>query len=235
MKQLFCVLVVSLFCISHGFSQADLQSIYKIKQALDFFNYNKIHDSGLNPVLTEADIQGSPYLNDEFITGTVYTTSKEKYDGVPLRYNIYNDQLEFRVENAPIQAMAVPEMIEKVEMGNYHMEYIPYFDGKKVRQGFFIVEEKGEATLYSRPRVNFEHAKKPAAYQDAQPARFVSRPGECYIKVGEEPAKLMAKNKDLEEIFPNHKKELSSFIKSNKVRTNRPETMKELVSFYNSL
>jgi hypothetical protein len=66
------------------------------------------------------------------------------------------------------------------------------------------------------------------------PARFVKRPNEYYIRIGKEPAMLIAKRKDLEEVFPDHKDEISDFIKKNKVKPNDPELLKELVQFYNS-
>jgi hypothetical protein len=56
------------------------------------------------------------------------------------------------------------------------------------------------------------------------------------IRVGSiEPAVLISRKKDLEEVFPNHKKEVRSFIKKNKVKPNKPERMAELVQYYNSL
>jgi hypothetical protein len=46
---------------------------------------------------------------------------------------------------------------------------------------------------------------------------------------------LITKKKDLEEAFPDHKDEISGFIKKNKVKPNKPELLKELVQYYNSL
>ena len=43
------------------------QSEYAIKQAIDFFHSNKMQRGDWNKLLTESDIEGSPYLNDEFI------------------------------------------------------------------------------------------------------------------------------------------------------------------------
>ena len=52
---------------------------------------------------------------DEFITGTIFTTSKTQYVNMSLRYNIYNDQLEFKTPEDKILVMAAPEIIEKIE------------------------------------------------------------------------------------------------------------------------
>jgi len=186
-------------------------------------------------LLTESDIEGSPYLEDNFIKGSVYTTSKTEYVDVPLRYNIYNDQLEFKTGNDKVQALAAPEMIEKIEFGNYKMVYAPYSISKKIRRGFFVVLAEGKSSLYEKPRITFKEATEPGGYKDAEPAKFVRNTDEYYIRVGENQAKLVGNKNDLLEVFPDHQKQLETFIKKNKIKPNKPESLKELVKYYNSL
>jgi hypothetical protein len=235
MKKIGFVTVLIFAGIQIVFAQMNYQSAYKIKQAVDFFNFNKTQTDRPFAALTEADIKGSPFLNEEFAEGSVFTTSKTQFVSVPLRYNIFNDKIEFRGDDGRAYEIGVPEVIEKVEFGEYKMEYLPYLTSKKLKRGFFMILEKGYASLYSKPRVIFEEAKNPGAYQDAQPAMFISRPEEYYIKVGMEAAKPIYKSKDLAEVFPDHQKEVLSFLKKNKLRHNNPDNLKELVQFYNSL
>ena len=232
MMRFTCFLLVSILI---GFAfQSKAQ--YETRQAIDFYNSTKIARGELKTMLAEDDIEGSPYLNDEFIEGTVFTTSKTQYVGVSLRYNIYSDQIEFKASEGAVQALAAPETVEKVEFGEYKMVYIPFAVSKKIRRGFFREIEPGEkVVLLARLQVVFEDAKKPAAYQDAEPPKFIRKPEDYYIRVGKEPAQLISRKKDLEEVFPEHKKDVNSFIKKNKVKPNKPERMAELVQFYNSL
>jgi hypothetical protein len=192
------------------------QTTYEILQAVDFFSINKLERGDWKRVLTETDIEGSPYLNDEFKEGTVFMTSKTKFVEMPLRYNIFNDQVEFRSDDGSLMVLSVPEVIEKVEFGETTLE-------------------KGEASLYSRPRVTFEDARKPGAYSEAKPPRFIKRPDEYYIRIGKEPAELISKKKDIEELFTEHEKEMQEFIRKNKININRPEDLIKVVQFYNSL
>lgn len=211
------------------------QTTYEILQAVDFFNINKLESGDWKRILTESDIEGSPYLDDEFVEGSVFMTSKVQFVGLPLRYNIFNDQVEFRTEDETVQVLSVPEVIEKVEFGQTTLEYSVYSNLNKIKRGFFVVLEKGKATLYSRPRVNFEDAKKAAAYSDAKPPRFIKRPDEYYIRLGKEPAELIARKKDLEGLFTDHEKEMLEFLNNNKINTNRPEDLVKVVQYYNSL
>ena len=64
-----------------------------------------------------SDIEGSPYLNEEFEIGEVLYGEKYKLNQIPLRYNIYNDDIEYKVENS-IMAFANPHQIDKVILGN---------------------------------------------------------------------------------------------------------------------
>ena len=149
MKRLLLVLFASLLCAGYVFSQISQSSMYEVKRAIDLMNLNRAHRGDLKSMLTETDIQGSPYLNDEFIEGSVYTTSKTRYEGVSLRYNIFNDDIEFRSDDGQVMVLAVPEVIEKVEFGDYQFEYIFYFISNKTRRGYFALLEEGKARCIS--------------------------------------------------------------------------------------
>ena len=208
---------------------------YEIRQALDFYRANKMMSGDWKTTLSENDIEGSPYLNDEFVPGTIYTLQKQQFVEIPIRYNIYNDQLEFKTESGQIQAMANPEIIEKVKFGTYEMDYLPYSYSKKIRKGFFIILEEGKASLYTKKTISYRKAEEPGAYKEAEPAKFVTNPDDYFIRIGMEEAKLIGNKKDLISIFPDHKKEIENFIKKNKTKTNKPESLVELIEYYNSL
>jgi hypothetical protein len=231
MKRYF--LVLFFLFITIGFSFA--QDVYQIQESMDFFKRNQFQSGEWKNTLTENDIQGSPYLNDEFIQGTIFTTSKTQIINVPLRYNIYNDQLEFKTPNNEIQAMAAPEIIEKVDFGDFTMVYVPYTNVKKIRRGFFKVLQEGNASLYSRSELTFKQATEPAAYKDPEPAKFVNNADSYYIRIGMEQARKVGSKKELITIFPDHLDEITAFIKKNKIKTNNPEKLKKLVNYYNSL
>ncbi len=208
---------------------------YEIRQALDFYRANKMMSGDWKTTLSENDIEGSPYLNDDFIPGTIFTVQKLQFVDIPFRYNIYNDQLEFKTESGQIQAMANPEIIEKVKFGTYEMDYLPYTYSKKIRKGFFIILKEGKASLYAKKNMNFKNAEEPGAYKEAEPAKFVSNPDDYFIRIGMEEAKLIGNKKDLLDIFPDHQKKIESFVKKNKIKTNKSESLIELVNYYNSL
>ena len=148
-KYLLTIVVASIF--SSSFSQ----TIYEVRRAMDFFESNKMQSGDWKNPLSESEIEGTPYLNDEFIAGSIYTVMKHQYVDIPLRYNIYNDNIEFK-SGDKIQALAAPEIVERIKFGEYQMVYIPYSNLKKIRKGFFIVLEEGKASLYTKLETEFK-------------------------------------------------------------------------------
>ena len=231
MKKFF--LSISLLLAGTGFVFS--QELYQLREAMDLFRSNQLQTGEWKLTLSESEIEGSPYLNHDFIPGTVYTTSKTKFVEIPLRDNIYNDQLEFKNQDDQVLALAAPEIVEKVEFGDYTMLFMPYSNVKKIFRGFFILIEEGTASLYERPEIQYQEPTEPGAYKEAEPAKFLNKPSSYYIRVGLEQAKKADKRNELADIFPDHKNEIEAFVKKQKPRTNKPEDLTELVRYYNSL
>jgi len=230
MKTIVLTIFITFIFAGTSFAQTSTDFI----KAMDSYRSTKLIGGGLN-ALTEKDIEGSPYLNNDFISGKVITTTNIEYEDIPLRFNIYNDQIEFKTEGEEIMTLAVSEIFEKIEFGEYKIFYAPYSNAKKIKHGFFIVLEGGKVELYAKPEIKFIEATKPAAYQEAQPAKFNRRPDSYYIRIGMDEAKLVENKKTLVDIFPDNKDKIEEFIKKNKTKTNDPESLKELVQFYNSI
>lgn len=211
------------------------QSGYEIKSALDFYRINNLTKGEWGSDMDQSEIEGSPYLEDDFVKGTIYTTQKERYIDVPMRYNIYNDEIEFKNSDGKILALAAPDLVEKIEIGKQSLFYMPYFLAKKMKRGFFELISDGKASLYIKHRVILQKPEKPAAYKEAVPAKFVKDKDEFYIRVGMEAAMEVGNKKDLVDIFPNNKDKIEAFIKKHKIKTNKAESLTELVNYYNSL
>jgi hypothetical protein len=233
MKNYFLTVLFTVCLVS--FSRAQLPLSYDIREQMDFYNSNKLISGEWKNVLTEDQIEGSPYLNKEFENGTVYTVQRQQYNDIPLRYNIYNDNLEFKTPDNEIMALSAPEIVEKAVVGNNILTYSAYLMANKTKKGFFLILEEGKASLYAKPAVAFQVATEPAAYKDAEPAKFVKKSDEYYIRIGAGQAVIVSSKKDLIAAFPDNRDKIESFISKNKIKTNKPEGLKEVVKFYNSL
>ncbi|WP_319503005.1 hypothetical protein [uncultured Draconibacterium sp.] len=211
------------------------QSIYDIRNAIDFFESNKMQRGDFRKTLSESEIEGSPYYIDEFTKGTIFTSQKIQYNDVPLRYNIYNDEMEFQTPDEQILAIAAPEIVEKAVVGEDTFSNIPYELGNKVKRAYFILLTEGKLSLYARPQVMYQKPKEAAAYKEPEPAKFIKRPDMYYLRLNQQAAVKIESKKDLQNFFTDHQKQIEDFIKENKIKPGKEDNMMELVEYYNSL
>ncbi|MEQ8531141.1 MAG: hypothetical protein RIB86_04795 [Imperialibacter sp.] len=223
-KLLFTALLAFLF--SPAFSQS--------------FNGRNLADHMLIKIMDkslyqqEYPVDGSPYLNPEFVEGEVYTT-KGSYTGVPLRYNIDSDVIEFS-QNEGVYVLDPEPRIEKVVIGK---DVLVVDKGEaigKMDNSFYLRLDSGKAQLLMKKAVSFREAQPAQAMQAAStPARYQKMPDQYFYKIGDGGVAKITSIKKLIAEFPDKQEELSAFAKKEKIS---PKNEKELVSFfeyYNSL
>lgn len=143
--------------------------------------------------------------------------------------------MEFKTPEGKIKALATPEIVEKAIFGSTQLVYYPYVLKKKVKKGFFIVLEEGKVSLYAKPAVEFQEATTPGAFKDPEPPKFVKKSDEYYLRIGNNPAKIISSKKELMAAFPDNQDQVINYMSKNKIKTHKPETLKKLVGYYNSL
>lgn len=229
------LITASFVLVLYSLSFAQLPLTYGVRTTMDLYESNKLVSKNGAGLLTDKDIDGSPYLDEEFQTGSIYTTQKLQYVDIQLRYNIYNDNIEFKTPSGEIQALANPDVVEIAVFGNNQFVYSSYVEANKFKKGFLVVIEEGKASLFSKPVVAFKEATQPAAYKQPEPAKFVKKADEYYLRIGNEPAVSIKGKKDLIAVFPDNQKAIEDFIDKNKIKIGKPEGLKEVVRYYNSL
>src|SRR6267143_2044045 len=95
------------------FSAAEAQKAMN----LDQHRLIKISDKALYGDPAAEKVVGTPYLNDNFVTGVVYT-NLGKYSGVSMRYNMYDDNIEFK-QNDQLLILDPQPRIMKVELDGH--------------------------------------------------------------------------------------------------------------------
>ncbi|NJO91132.1 MAG: hypothetical protein HC831_20820 [Chloroflexia bacterium] len=158
---LFIILV--LISISQLFAQPNksLQEFYT-----DFY-MEKIKTNPLSS--TYEDATGSPYLEKEFIEGTILMKNQKKYI-IPLRFNIYSDNFEFKINNEAI-AIENPNSILNIDLDN--CTYIYYNLNK--RNSFVELIVSGKNNLICKKEVILKKAEPAGAYKEPKPASFIRK------------------------------------------------------------
>jgi len=210
------------------------QTEYQVKKTFDTYRTNKLISGEIKTGLSVDDIYGNPYMEKDFINGTIFTVQKIQYVDIPIRYNMYSDVFEFRSDDGVFE-IGVPADVEKIEFNGMVFHYIPYLADKKLKNGFFQVLEAGSATLYARYKVAFKKMEPASLTQTTKPNRFEDLPIEYYLRIKNNEAILFNNKKELIGLFPDNQDKVEDFISKNKIKLNKPESLMELIKYYNSL
>jgi hypothetical protein len=180
-----------------------------------------------------SDIQGSPYLNAEFIPGIITTKDGTIYKEIPLRYNGFTDDLE--VQRGKDSYNIDPKtIVKRAEFGGQIFCYMKYDASGKTQNGFFEILTEGKATLLVKYSVKFLDKEEVKAYAEPKPARFDVVLKEYYITFGDAPAKLITNKKGLLELFGNQEDAMKSYISKNKLSVKGDDALTKIVVHYNN-
>lgn len=180
-----------------------------------------------------SPIEGSPYYTEEFVIGDVYT-SKGVIRNVQLRYDIFNDFMEFKKENIVYILETGPD-ISQIKLGTetFVASYFP--EKGRLVPHHFIVLDSGTISLLRKPNVAYRSAQAPKALEaGGKPARFERMQDKYYTTNSKKRLTEIVSLKRVADIFPDHQEEIHTFIKNEKISKNEPDLIR-LFQYYNSL
>ena len=233
MKYLFFIQCLLIFIFDFCEAQVEVTPKTKDENYINSYVADEAKYNANIKNVSYKEIQGSPYLIDSFIVGSIYTGKNEHFQNIPLRYNIFTDNIEYIMGVSSVLTLNNPETVEKVDYGNFKLIYLSQSNKNKSRNGFFIVLTDGNATLLSKPGVTLHKPSPPGGYIDAQPPRFSRNPDTYYIKVGKNQAKIIRNKRHLITSFPDSREELSKYIKTHNTKISDQKSLIDLVQYYN--
>ncbi len=190
------------------------------------------------PIIYTLDydqIEGSAYLNDTLKRGVVRFPNGDSSE-VFMRYNIYEDAIEYTEENR-LMIINNPRQIANVLIGKTELIYTHYLYGKSVKEGYLVKLVSGEISLYIKYTIEFEDAESPlTSYHSATLAQFVYKPSELYISGdGYIISKFESSKTKLMDLFGAYYKEMEKFKKNKKLKLRKKEDVVVLFEYFNSL
>jgi len=179
-----------------------------------------------------ANMDGTPFLEEEFLPGSVFLKSGEVYTG-EFRYDIYADQVQF-VDGEKLYCLAFPGELVAVKIGETMIKFLSYGDGRNLSEGYLITLVDGYYSLYVKLAKNLNEAVPEKPYQPARPPKFVNKPDNFYIMVGDSPALRVKGKKELIQMFQGKESIVKDFIDEEGIKTNNRFDLIKLVTFMNS-
>ena len=208
--------------------------------ALNWFNdlRNKTAVLGSERKLGLDDIEGSVYLNDQFIMGSVFY-GDELYGIYKLRYDAFNDEVELiRNAGGVTEALHKSEPIS-CEILNEVLVYRPFKTQKgEIQRGYlFKLIKEGRFQLYQRKTKIFKEGKQATtSLQNSFPHRFVDKMG-WYLSVDGVDPKFFRPSKKAVFAFlsKSEAKSLAAYVNSNNLSFKDPDHLVVICNYLNGL
>ncbi|WBV59587.1 hypothetical protein PFY12_11015 [Chryseobacterium camelliae] len=185
------------------------------------------------PSTKEYIVDGSPYSNgDQFNKVIIKDYSKNVQD---LRYNAYEDEMEFK--NGDELFYANKENNLKIHFPTLNKTYKCFnynYDGKSKLGYLVVLVDSPKYSFFKREKVELLRGEKsPNAYsKDAND--YYAKEKDLYLVSKNNILFKFPKNiGEASEFFSVDKKEMESFVKSNKINFNKEIDMVKLVEFIN--
>ncbi|UKB84324.1 hypothetical protein LF887_01330 [Chryseobacterium sp. MEBOG06] len=170
----------------------------------------------------------SPYLTKEFSNAKVAAN----YEQVPVRYNSYSDEVEFK-KNNEIQVLPKTADFSRIEISS-PKQTIVLLQTSDDLSGYFLELVNGKNSLYKKVKTKFTDLVPAAnSYASDRPANFRALDPAYYIKTDKGFIKKPRNQKEIIEQFPDKKEALNTFFKSNKIKFDKDEDLIKLVTFLN--
>jgi hypothetical protein len=217
-------LIIIFLTVSVGFHQLFSQ----FTGAELYNNWKTLALRDANFMMNYELIQGSPYYSKDFINSTVYLRNGQ-YAKVPVRYDIYQDEIEFMQENK-IQWLNKKE-VRNIIHGSEMIIVSPVNEDTS-KLGYFLLLGTGSYSLYVKKRMGYYPSVAPQGYTKGIPERFEPERDEFYLKAKGLPAKRFNSKRSLLAILSNNG-DAQSFIKKEKIQADNIEDLKKLLKFLN--
>ncbi|WP_346860586.1 hypothetical protein [uncultured Draconibacterium sp.] len=211
MKKITFLLSLILYALA-GISQTYV--ISDLSTLSDQYTVDKSGKSGF----IAPNIDGTPYLNDEFIVGEVIVEDSIRFELIPLRYNIYNDKMEFKNKNSQVL-----EISNSTSRYQFHFEDFlfcnqMYSEDGLSKQGILELLVDGQVKLFKKYNIELQPAAKAIGFQEATPDRFVQKEEQYLLAVGKEIPYVFGNPKKLLPVLEKIKPEVNSYVKTQKLK-----------------
>ncbi|PKF75448.1 hypothetical protein [Chryseobacterium sp. PMSZPI] len=189
---------------------------------------NSVIGSKKSDKLTYDEIEGSAYYDKQFSVASV----SPNYEDVPIRYNTYNDQIEFK-KNEEVMVLPKTDTFSRITFRNSKNTLV-LLDGASGSKEYYFEIIKGKYSLYKKVKTKFvDFIPAPTPYQTDQPAMFRTLEPAYYIQTDNHLVGNFKSPKDIITQLPENKEVLNKFFKSNKIKIDKEDDLIKFVNFLN--
>lgn len=172
----------------------------------------------------EATYEGSPYLNEVFQPGIV-STGELNFTSVPMRYNIFEDVMEYQVGDMLFLLEPDPKITRISLAGQV------FVVGSTGKNQFYQLEVEGNLSLLSKKVVNY----RPKNDLTSIPAKYTKQSDIYYLRRLNTPIEKVSNQKAFINFLPDKRLEVAEYAKAENLSVKNTDDLVKLVKYYNSL
>ncbi|UII23314.1 hypothetical protein [Fulvivirga ligni] len=181
----------------------------------------------------DTDMEGSPYINKEWLPGKIITSTGLEISVDQLNYHIARQILTFK-ENGKELTPQPTLIVHQFTLGLKKFEKIIYNNKKEAFQ--VLVESESGIDLLKGFNISIQPGKASNGIIQATPDKYVQK--ESYFYRNSENSSLIEfkpSKKETLSLFGNKSSQMKNFISANKLNTRKEEDLIQIFNHYNTL
>ncbi len=185
------------------------------------------------------NLKGSPYDNEKFLPGKIYTEKEIIFNNLHLRYNAFSDEIE--IKNSEINNKTNYGAIKRdsnvyIKILNKVYVFVPFDNSNTLGHYFEILSPQKSFDLYKKTTVKFyQPVEAVTSYDKSKPAEF--KQTNIYYLVDKKGSffELPSKKSKLFKVLSKENNKVKDYVKNNNLKLENEKDLIRLVSYYNSL
>jgi hypothetical protein len=176
------------------------------------------------------DIDGSPFVQDNWVGGEIFFDEGKNYIMDSLKFDIHKDALLFLFER---KEYYIPE---KIKIDKFSIGELEFIHLDKPEEGFYeIIMSRDKIELFKKYRCTLIEGKPYNGIVNGTNDKFKIN-SSYYARNGSgEIAKLVLTKSRILSLMSDKQKEVSNFIKENKLKLKKEKDLISIFNFYISL
>ncbi len=182
-------------------------------------------------------IEGTPFLNEDFVKGSLITNDSIMYKGIPLRYNIFSDEMEFLLSDDPVpREISNPRNFRYFNVGDRTFIFTAYRSNNSPRQGYMEIITDGKCQLLLKRRTDYADPEGARGFTPAKPARFVDKMDTYYLRFDKKvPEEVRFRRRGILPLFGDMQDEIADYVNETGLSYRSREDLAKMVRYCNQI
>ena len=205
----------------------------QINNAASINLIEKVRAAKYLDTLNTRSYEGNPYLDENYCSASIKMSDNVVYEGILLRYNVFNDQFEF-ISDGQIYSVPKEKNLAEIILGDRVFELVPY--NARISSGTSFMERlvTGYCSLYIQYQVKLLKGEASTGYSPATPDHFEKTSPLYFIRIGEGSARYVNNVDDLTSYISDGQDIIKSYIKAEKLNVKKVRDLEKVVRYINT-